>query len=71
MPDLLTQYGSGPIGFSRDTDALYERHLPFEDMIAPFSAGPRERFEAPARSVGDALSQRWVLTAYGRPTRTV
>jgi starch phosphorylase len=62
MPDLLTQYGCGPIRFSGDTDALYERHLLFDDIIAPYSAGPRERFEAVIRSVRDVLSQRWVLT---------
>jgi len=62
MPDLLAQYGCGPIRFSGDTDALYERHLLFDDIIAPYSAGPRERFEAVVRSVRDVLSQRWVLT---------
>jgi hypothetical protein len=62
MPDLLAQYSCGPIRFSGDTDALYERHLLFDDIIAPYSAGPRERFEAVVRSVRDVLSQRWVLT---------
>lgn len=65
MPDLLTQYGCGPIRFSGDTDALYERHLLFDDIIAPYSARPRERFEAVVRSVRDVLSQRWVLTFEG------
>jgi len=62
MPDLLEQYGCGPIRFSGTSDALYERHLLFDDVIAPVAAGPRERFEAAARSVRDVLSQRWVLT---------
>ncbi len=62
MPDLLEQYGCGPIHFSGTNDALYERHLLFDDVIAPVAAGPRERFEAAARSVRDVLSQRWVLT---------
>jgi glycogen phosphorylase len=62
MPDLLEQYGCGPIRFSGDTDALYERHLLFDDVIAPTAAGPREQFEAAARSARDILSQRWVLT---------
>ena len=68
MPDLLEQYGCGPIHFSGTNDALYERHLLFDDVIAPVAAGPRERFEAAARSVRDVLSQRWVLTedAYNR-----
>src|ERR1700731_2119767 len=62
MPDLLEQYGCGPIRFSGNNDALYERHLLFDDVIAPAAAGPRERFEAAARSVRDVLSQRWVKT---------
>src|SRR6266481_3327140 len=62
MPDLLEQYGCGPVHFSGTTDALYERHLLFDDIIAPAAAGPREHFEAAARSVRDVLSQRWVLT---------
>src|SRR6266446_2966405 len=62
MPDLLEQYGCGPIHFSGTNDALYERHLLFDDVVAPAAAGPRERFEAAARSVRDVLSQRWVLT---------
>src|SRR5215472_2100069 len=61
-PDLLTQYGCGPIRFSGHNDALYERHLLFDDIIAPAAARARERFEAVARSVRDVLSQRWVLT---------
>ncbi len=62
MPDILEQYGCGPIHFSGTNDALYERHLLFDDVVAPAATGPRERFEAAARSVRDVLSQRWVLT---------
>src|SRR5437660_998257 len=61
-PNLLEQYGCGPIRFSGHHDALYERHLLFDDVIDPASAGARERFEAAARSVRDVLSQRWVQT---------
>ena len=49
-------------GSPADDDALYERHLLFDDVVAPEAAGPRERFEAAARSVRDVLSQRWILT---------
>ena len=59
---LLDQYGCGPIRFSGDHDALYERHLLFDDIIDPNAAGGRERFEAAARSARDVLSQRWVET---------
>src|SRR5271155_2792476 len=56
--DLLRQYGCGPIQFSGTSDALYERHLLFDDIIAPTAAGAREQFEAGARSARDILSQR-------------
>src|SRR5437016_2748882 len=60
--DLLRQYGCGPIQFSGTDDALYERHLLFDNIVAPTAAGAREQFEAAARSARDVLSQRWVRT---------
>ena len=60
--DLLEQYGCGPIHFSGSHDALYERHLLFDDVVDPLAAAARERFEAAARSIRDVLSQRWVRT---------
>src|SRR5215468_7448617 len=62
IPNLLEQYGCGPIQFSGTNDALYERHLLFDDIVAPAAAGAREQFEAAARSARDILSQRWVRT---------
>ena len=59
---LLDQYGCGPIQFSGTDEALYERHLLFDDVVDPAAAGARERYEAVARSVRDILSQRWVRT---------
>ena len=59
---LLEQYGCGPVRFTGIADALYERHLLFDAVVAPSASGPRERFEALARSVRDVLSQRWVRT---------
>src|SRR5262245_4927973 len=59
---LLEQYGCGPIQFAGTRDALYERHLVFDNVVALAAAGPRERFEAIARTVRDILSQRWVRT---------
>jgi glycogen phosphorylase len=61
-PNLLEQYGCGPIQFSGTDDALYERHLLFDDIVAPTAAGAPEQFEAAARSARDVLSQRWVRT---------
>jgi len=61
-PKLLRQYGCGPIEFTGTRNALYERHLLFDNVVPLAAAGPRERFEAVARSVRDVLSQRWVHT---------
>src|SRR5467141_3743071 len=59
---LRNQYGSGLIQLAGPENALYERHLVFDNIVDPEAAGPRERFEAFARSVRDVLSQRWVRT---------
>ena len=59
---LLEQYGCGPIRFAGTDDALYERHLLFDNVIDLAAASARDRFEAAARSVRDVLSQRWILT---------
>src|SRR3954468_11488835 len=60
--ELLAQYGCGPIRFTGSGDALYERHLMFDNVLDPAESGPRERYEAVARSVRDVLSQRWMCT---------
>lgn len=59
---LLEQYGCGPVQFTGTNDALYERHLTFDNVRAETRIGTRERFEAVAHSVRDLLSQRWVRT---------
>jgi glycogen phosphorylase len=59
---LLHQYGCGPIQFTEADHGLYDRHLLFDNVMPLEAAGPRERFEAFARSVRDVLSQRWVRT---------
>jgi starch phosphorylase len=59
---LLQQYGCGPVQLTGTDNALYERHLHFDNAIGVDTATPRDRFEAFARSVRDILSQRWVLT---------
>src|SRR5512138_3020552 len=59
---LMEQYGSGPVQFTKADDALYERHLVFDNVMPEKMIGRRERFEAIARSVRDVLSQRWVRT---------
>jgi starch phosphorylase len=62
MAKLLEQYGFGPIQFAGSSDALYERHLIFDNVVGLPAAGYRERFEAFARSVRDLLSHRWLHT---------
>src|SRR5437868_5514327 len=58
----LEQYGYGRFRFTGDDDALFERHLLFDDVITPATAGKREQYEAAARSARDILSQRWMRT---------
>ncbi len=52
-PDLI-EYG--PVRFSGDPNALYDRHLVFDYAIDPDLATPRERYEAVARSLRDVLA---------------
>src|SRR5262249_50309341 len=59
---LRQQYGCGPVPLTGAADALYDRPLLFDNGVDPAIAGPRERYEALARSIRDILSQRWVRT---------
>lgn len=59
---LRKQYGCGPVEFTGTANALYERHLVFDNVVDLKQATPRDRFEAFTRSVRDILSQRWVRT---------
>ncbi len=59
---ILRQYGCGPVPLAGEDSALYERHLVFDNVENLADCGPRERFEAFARSLRDILSQRWLLT---------
>src|SRR5512139_1760819 len=62
LTKLIEQYGCGPVQFTGTPDALYERHLLFDNVKELTAVGARERFEAAARSMRDVLSQRWLLT---------
>src|SRR5215471_9145874 len=62
MAALRRQYGCGPVELTGSADALYDRHLLFDNVIDPAAADARERYEAFARSVRDVLSQRWIRT---------
>jgi glycogen phosphorylase len=59
---LIAQYGAGAVKFTGTEEALYERHLLFDNIIDASRVSQRERFEAVARSVRDVLSQRWLHT---------
>src|SRR5262245_45337128 len=67
IADLRRQFG-GTIALTGTADALYERHLLFDNVADPAATGARERQHAIARPVRDVLSQRWVRTeqAYQR-----
>jgi starch phosphorylase len=62
LAKLRSQYGCGPIEFAGTSDALYERHLVFDNVVDPATADARDRFEAVAHSVRDILSRRWIKT---------
>jgi glycogen phosphorylase len=49
----LARYGCGPVPITGADHAFYERHLVFDNVMAP---------EAVARSIRDILSQRWLRT---------
>ncbi len=59
---LMQRYGCGPIQFTGDENALYERHLLFDHVVKVKAANVREAYEAFALSVRDVLSQRWIRT---------
>ncbi len=62
-PKKLKQYEGGGFRFTDKADLdYYNRHLVLDHAVAPEDAGPRERFEAVARSLRDLLTQRWLLT---------
>src|SRR5690349_14375826 len=69
--EIPDHYSSGSIKFSGGDDALYERHLTFDHVVALASATPRDKFEAAARSVRDVLSQRWIKTEQAYHARNV
>ena len=62
LEELIKRYGCGPVQFTGTNDALYERHLVFDNVVDGAEIGARDRFEAIAHSVRDVLSQRWIRT---------
>ena len=68
---LFDRLNCGPVKFSGDHDALYERHLTFDHIVPLAKATPRDEFEAIAHSVRDLLSQRWLKTEQTYQKRNV
>jgi starch phosphorylase len=60
--DLLARFNCGPVKLSGGDDALYERHLTFDQVAPVRQATSRDKFEAIAHSIRDVLSQRWIKT---------
>ena len=60
--NLLARYNCGPVNFSGNANALFERHLTFDQIIPVKTASARDQFEAVAHSMRDVLSQRWLMT---------
>jgi len=59
-PDVVHKFG--PIRFHGDPNALFNRHLMFDNAIDPDFASLRDRYEAMAHAVRDMLSVRWLRT---------
>jgi glycogen phosphorylase len=57
-----TQIDRDPAQLSGQMNALFERHLRFDNVVDPTAAESRQKFEAAARAVRDVLSQRWIET---------
>jgi starch phosphorylase len=68
---VLDRLKWGLVPFSGSNDALYDRHLIF-DQVAPVEAAtPRDKFEAVAHAIRDVLSQRWLKTEKSYRDRNV
>ncbi|HXZ15601.1 MAG TPA: glycogen/starch/alpha-glucan family phosphorylase, partial [Roseiarcus sp.] len=59
---VLEGGGPGAPRFAGAPDALFERHLKFDNVVAPDEADARERFEAAGRAIRDILTDRWLST---------
>src|ERR1700749_2516988 len=59
---LLKGYAIRGALFAGSPDALYERHLKYDNIVEPETANTRERYKAAARAVRGILSERWLRT---------
>src|SRR5262245_60375126 len=63
VAELLELYG-GEIKLNGEADALFKRHLVFDNVADSAEVGVRQQYDALARSVRDMLSQRWQRTQH-------
>ena len=52
MDALRRQYGCGPVDLTGSADALYERHLFFDNVTDPAAVSARERYSLAINSTG-------------------
>jgi starch phosphorylase len=64
LTELIERYECGPVRFSGDRNASYERHLVLDHVIDATWAHPRQQYEALACALRDLLSQRWIKTRH-------
>ncbi len=64
LAELLEQYGSDSIPFTGTGDELFEQHVMFDNIAGSAEVGPRQLYEALARSMRDILAQRWHRTEH-------
>jgi starch phosphorylase len=69
--NLLDRFNCGEVAFAGGDNALYERHLTFDQVVPVGAATDRDKFEAIARSIRDVLSQRWLKTEQTYQERNV
>jgi starch phosphorylase len=62
LVEQLRRYAFAGVPLAGQHTAFYERHLKFDNVMAPTAAGAMERFEAFARSIRDLLADRWLRT---------
>lgn len=60
--DVLHKLSCPFFQFAGPPDGAYDRHLLFDNVIAPGRAHSRQKFESLARAVRDLLTQRWLRT---------
>ena len=54
IAQALEQYECGPVRFSGDENASYERHLVYDNVVAPEEASPSDAGAAPSQA-----DRRW------------